>query len=290
MANVRVHSSVAVRLMTDRTAPTHDAPNLGAPNRSGPNRDVQNSAALRLAITGTDTGVGKTVVATALAARARQLGIRVAAIKPIETGVDNGLSGSALSDAVQLHRATGGEDAMGLVGPCTFREPLAPMVAASRAGVSIDLTQLDAAANALARDRDLLVVEGAGGLLVPITATFSMLDLFARWHCELLLVARNKLGVLNHVMLTLRVAQAAGVTVRGVVLTANCEGATDMAVSTNYDAMVSLLPAHSIFRFPWLGQPADHDALAAAVARNGMDVLLRYDPPVPTAPDTLFLD
>ncbi len=248
--------------------------------------------AIRLGITGTDTGVGKTVVACAMIARARQLGLRVAAMKPLESGVDEHVvsNTTTVSDAERLRDAAGAGDALLLVRPYALREPLAPMVAATRAGVTISLSVLDAAAGTLSGGRDVFVVEGAGGLLVPISHDVSFLDLFVRWHCDLLVVAANRLGVLNHVLLTVRVAEACGLVVRGVVLTAHEAEESTVAAMTNYDALVSLLPQHDTFRFPWLRDVADLDALAAAAAASGLDAMLYSEPLVPTAPGTLFLD
>ncbi len=231
---------------------------------------------IRLGVTGTDTGIGKTVVTCALAARARVLGRRVAAMKPIESGVverpvsENGLA----SDAERLRAACGGTVPLTVVRPYVLEEPLAPMIAAARANVIIDLGVLDRALAEVERDADVVLVEGAGGLLVPITADCSYLDLFARWRLPLLLVAGNKLGVLNHVLLTVRAAEAAGVPVRAIVLTALSSRDATVAEATNYDALVSLLPNDTILRFPWVDRPDDLDALAAAAEGGGLDALL----------------
>lgn len=246
----------------------------------------------RLGVTGTDTGIGKTVVTAALAARARALGVSVAAMKPIESGVEARFSPSGVyhSDVERLHAATGGTDDVALMRPYSLVEPLAPLIAAQRAGVTIDLDVLDAAREQLTEGRDLLLVEGAGGLLVPITRDVTFLDLFARWHCELVLVAGNRIGVLNHVLLTVRAAEAAGVTVRAIVLTAFSSNDATIAQATNYDALVMLLPHHAIYRFPWVDRTDDFDALAAAAEGSGLDALFRTDAPPPAVPGTLFLD
>ncbi len=231
---------------------------------------------IRYGVTGTDTGIGKTVVTCALAARARVLGRRVAAMKPIESGVverpvsDRGLA----SDADRLRAASGSMRPLSLVRPYVLEEPLAPMVAAERANLIIDVAVLDTALAKLEQDADVLLVEGAGGLLVPIRADVSYLDLFARWRLPLLLVAGNKLGVLNHVLLTVHAAEAAGVPVRAIVLTALSDHDATVAEATNFDALVTLLPQHTVLRFPWVDRPDDLDALAAAAEGGGLDVLL----------------
>ncbi|WP_373059555.1 dethiobiotin synthase [Gemmatimonas sp.] len=231
---------------------------------------------VRFGVTGTDTGIGKTVVTCALAARARALGRRVAAMKPIESGiVERPVSGSGLaSDADRLRAACGSTLPMSVLRPYVLEEPLAPMIAAARANITIDFGVLDMALAQVEHDADVVLVEGAGGLLVPITATVSYLDLFARWRLPLLLVAGNKLGVLNHVLLTVRAAEAAGVPVRAIVLTALSECDATVAEATNYDALVSLLPHFTILRLPWIDRLDDLDALAAAADVGGLDILL----------------
>ena len=236
---------------------------------------------IRYGVTGTDTGIGKTVVTCALAARARQLGLRVSAMKPIESGiVDRPVSDHGLaSDADRLRAACGSTLPLAVVRPYVLEEPLAPMVAAERASVAIDFTVLDAALAQVEQDAEVVLVEGAGGLLVPITGTVSYLDLFARWRLPLLLVAGNKLGVLNHVLLTVRAAEAAGVPVRAIVLTSLSERDATVAEATNFDALVTLLPQHTVLRFPWVDRPDDLDALAAAADGGGLDVLLSPSSP-----------
>lgn len=248
---------------------------------------------VRYGITGTDTGIGKTVVTCALAARARQLNLRVSAMKPIESGIDERIVSDAgpKSDAERLQAASGGLDPLTLVRPYVLEEPLAPMVAAQRAGVDIALGALDSAQAALSEDRHLLLIEGAGGLLVPITPACSFLDLFARWHCSLIIVAGNRLGVLNHVLLTVRAAESAHVPVRAVILTQYTDRDAGIAEATNYDALVTLLPRHTILRFPWVDRTDDLEALAAAAEGSGLDVLLPapFTAPPGVDPSTPFI-
>lgn len=241
---------------------------------------------MRFGVTGTDTGIGKTVVTGALAARARQLGLTVAAMKPVESGIDERLinDGGPKSDAERLQLATGGSDALSLIRPYVFSEPLTPMVAAKRANVEIDLAVLDAACNTLSATRDLLFVEGAGGLLSPLTRTHSFLDICLRWHCRLIIVAGNRLGVLNHVLLTVRAAEAARVPLHAIILTQHTQHDVGIAEATNYDTLVSMLPRCPVLRFPWVDRTDDPNALAAAAEGSGLDILL------PTCPSPLGVD
>jgi dethiobiotin synthetase len=202
-------------------------------------------------------------------------------MKPIESGVverpvsDHGLA----SDADRLRAAAGSTQPLSVVRPYVLEEPLAPMIAAERANLAIDVAVLDSALARIEQDVEVVLVEGAGGLLVPITANVSYLDLFARWQLPLLLVAGNKLGVLNHVLLTVRAAEAMGVPVRAIVLTALSDHDATVAEATNFDALVTLLPHYTILRFPWVDRPDDLDALAAAAEGGGLDVLLSPSSP-----------
>jgi dethiobiotin synthetase len=231
-----------------------------------------------LGITGTDTGIGKTIVSCALASRAQQLGIRVAAMKPVESGISmrvNRRGERVLTDAELLRNAAGSSASLETMRPYALDEPLAPLVAAKRAGITIDIGRLDAARVELVRDHDLLLVEGAGGLLVPLTYTTSFAQLFSRWQCELVIVAGNRLGVLNHVLLTVRVAQQEGIRIRGIVMTSVNDRDPGLAEATNFDALRTLLPAMALYRFPWVDRINDLAALAVTAERSGLDALLQ---------------
>jgi dethiobiotin synthetase len=233
-------------------------------------------AVRRLGITGTDTGIGKTVVTCALAARARQLGRRVAAMKPVESGIDTRSRehGAPASDAERLRAACGGVHDLALVRPYVLEEPLAPMVAAQRAGVTLSPHELDRAREALEHEQELLLVEGAGGLLVPITAQLSYADLFSRWQCDVVLVAGNKLGVLNHVLLTVQAVERAGLHLTAIVLSTIDHAAPTVAEGTNFEVLQQLLPGVPLFRFPWVARADDLDQLALAAEAAGLDALL----------------
>jgi dethiobiotin synthetase len=230
---------------------------------------------IRLGVTGTDTGVGKTVITVALVALLRRRGLRVAAMKPVETGVLPG----APTDAARLRAAAGGKDRPGDVSPATYAEPLAPLVAARRAGRPVDLEALAAAFARLAARRDAIVVEGAGGLLVPLTDHVSYAELFAGWRLGLVVVAANRLGAINHVLLTVHAARTAELEIRGVVLNAVTGAVPDAAAQTNAAALARLLPDIPVLSWPWLTDVSD-DALATRAVQLGLGVLI--DDPAPT--------
>jgi dethiobiotin synthetase len=167
-----------------------------------------------LFVTGTDTGVGKTVVACGLIRALRGRGIDCVGMKPVETGV--GPEGPR--DAIALRAASGGGEPLELVCPQRFALPAAPAVAATAAARRVDLGAIHAGFEALAARHDCVIVEGAGGLLVPVSEDVAMADLARDLGLSILIVARGRLGTINHALLTLEVARARGLSVAGVVV------------------------------------------------------------------------
>lgn len=219
---------------------------------------------IRIGVTGTDTGVGKTVVAERLIEALRRRGVRVGAMKPVETGIERGAPGS---DAERLWLAAGSSDPMSDVCPIALPEPLAPWVAATRAGRDVSLSALDAAYARVTARRDAVVVEGAGGVLVPFTREETFASLCARWSLSVVVVAANRLGAINHTLLTVEALRAAGVPILGVVLN-DIAPADDLAAATNLEALRTWLAPLPVIPFPHAGSGGDEeasDALAALV-------------------------
>jgi dethiobiotin synthetase len=187
-----------------------------------------------LFITGTDTGVGKTFVACALAIALRARGRRVAVLKPVETGVEG-----EPEDALRLRAAAADAAPLDDICPYRLRAPLAPAVAARLEGVTVDVDRIAALVQRRARAADVLLVEGAGGLLVPLTGRTTYVDLAVRCALPMLLVGANRLGTINHCALTARVAAAAGVALRGFVLS-QPSPETDASAATNAEMIAAL--------------------------------------------------
>ena len=187
-------------------------------------------------VTGTDTGVGKTVIAAALVKALRARGLRAIGFKPVETGQDPG----EVADSEILAQASG--DRTPLTQPLLhLAEPLAPAVAADRAGAVLDPADIEDRIDALRAAGHALVVEGAGGLLVPLVWGYTALDLAARKGLEAIVVGRAGLGTLNHFALTVAVLRSRAVAVRGLVLNGRRD-AGDLAEMTNPGALARLLP------------------------------------------------
>lgn len=171
-----------------------------------------------LFITGTDTGVGKTHVAAAIVRRLRALGHRVGAYKPAASGGEPEAGEVVWSDVVRLVDACAGEFPAERVCPQCFQAPLAPPVAARQEGRAVDAKLLRGGAEWWRDQVDVLIVEGAGGLLAPISDDDLVADVARDLGFPLLVVARAGLGTINHTLLTVEAAQARGLTVSGIVL------------------------------------------------------------------------
>lgn len=212
-----------------------------------------------LLVTGTDTGVGKTVIAAALLLALRERGVRALGFKPVETGLEPGVR----ADSEILAKASGADDP--LARPLLrLAEPLAPAVAAERAGRALEPSVIEERLRALRGLGRRLVVEGAGGLLVPLTWGLTALDLAVRHELEVVIVARPGLGTLNHTLLTYETLSRQHVFVRGVVLCGRGLS-PDLAEETNPQALARLLPAVPIVVVPRHGQTDPLEAAYASV-------------------------
>jgi dethiobiotin synthetase len=169
-------------------------------------------------VTGTGTGVGKSVVAAALCAALAARGERVAAFKPAVTGLDEP-AGEWPRDHELLADAAGAGQSPAEVAPHRFGPPLSPHYAAELAGETIEPALLVAAVRGAGRGADAVVCEGVGGLLVPITPGYLVRDLAVDLGLPLVVAARTGLGTINHTLLTVESARAAGLAVAGVVMT-----------------------------------------------------------------------
>jgi len=217
-----------------------------------------------LFITGTDTEVGKTVVAAGLAAWCRTQGIDVGVMKPIATGGRrHGANGWVSADARRLAQAAGVADPWRLITPLCYEDPLAPYAAALRTRRPMKWQAVRHAFQALSRRHQFVIVEGIGGLLVPLTRRHTVVDLIRMLDLPVLIVSRLRLGTLNHTLLTVEHARRAGLDVRGVVLNAAeppaDEPAARLAERTNPPVLKACLSVPLVGRLP-------HDAALA----NGM--------------------
>jgi len=171
-----------------------------------------------LFITGTDTGVGKTMVAAGLVRLARDRGIRCVAVKPIETGCQVREGMLYPEDGAFLQSAAQGELTLDQCTPLRLSVPASPARAAAMEGRMLKLADLEEHVRTIVEDADLTIVEGAGGLMVPIQERLMMIDLIQRLGYPTLLVGRTRLGTLNHTLLSLEALDCRGIKTVGIVL------------------------------------------------------------------------
>jgi dethiobiotin synthetase len=200
---------------------------------------------LTLFVTGADTGVGKTVVTAAIAALAVAAGRRTAVYKPAQTGVGPGEPG----DLEFVRAAAGGSPRLRTDCAYRLREPLAPSVAARLEGAAVEPSRLVGTYVGLSESADTVLVEGAGGLLVPLADGYLMADLARDLGLPVLVVARPGLGTLNHTALTVEAARGRGLDVAGIVIS-GFPPDPDLAALTNPRELERLTAARLLGALP----------------------------------------
>ena len=186
-----------------------------------------------LFVTGTDTEVGKTVIAGGIARILKEQGQRVGVFKPIASGCRIDRQGLVSQDAEFLAHCADSQEPLEQICPVRYREPLAPEVAVQRGARPIDLKSVQTYYNRLVADKDVVIVEGIGGLLVPLAKGFSVADLAAQMGLPLLIVAKPGLGTINHTLLTVEVARSRGLRLAGVVINSYVADTASLAEETN---------------------------------------------------------
>jgi dethiobiotin synthetase len=207
-----------------------------------------------LFITGTDTGVGKTVLTCLLAEFLRHRGCQVAAFKPLCSG--------GRADARALCTALGGALTLDEINPWHFRAPVTPSLAARRENKSVTLSRVLAHIRTVQKPFAVTLVEGAGGLLSPLGVDFDSRDLLAALGATPVIVAANRLGAINHVRLTCEALAPKSRQRCRIILMTPCK--PDAATSTNAVWLRSRAPRNSVFQLPWFG--TDFDPATAASA------------------------
>ena len=205
-------------------------------------------------ITGTDTGVGKTILAALLTQFLCERGINAVALKPV--------CSDGRADARALHAAMDGALSLDEINPWHFRAPIAPLLAARRKRKRVHLAGVLAHIRAMQKCFDMLLVEGAGGLLSPLGENFNSGDLIEKLGASPIIVAPNRLGVVNHILLTLKALPRSAAAGARVVLASPPK--RDAAATTNAGLLAGFFDARRIFTLPWLGE----NSSAGAVLKN----------------------
>jgi dethiobiotin synthetase len=224
-----------------------------------------------LFVTATDTGAGKTLVSCGLIRALRRHGRKVAGMKPVASGCDETSEGLVSDDASQLASASGLAAPIDLVNPYRFVPAIAPHLAAAEAGVRIDLRQIVAAYQVLERLSDCVVVEGVGGLRVPLNEDEDVADLARVLGLPVILVVGMRLGCLNHALLTVEAIARCGLPFCGWV--ANHVDPAMTMQDANVDALRQRLDAPLLARVPFLasgGVEAVADVLDVSAIASGL--------------------
>jgi dethiobiotin synthetase len=206
---------------------------------------------MRILVTGTHTGVGKTWVACALARALRDAGKQVIGIKPVETGRSGPISD--WEDGVRLARATGQAEPTQAI--LRFSEPTAPVLASERTGADIDFDGLLLKIERFINGAEFALIEGSGGLLTPVTWEWNMTDVARTLGACALVVAQDVRGTINHTLLTLSALELAGIPCAGVVLTT--PETTDRSTGANGPAIARLSGLERVIALPRSTDPND---------------------------------
>ena len=229
-------------------------------------------------ITGTDTGVGKTLVGASLALSLRERGYRVGVMKPVESGCGQRDGMLLPDDAMRLKAASGCAEPIERICPYRFAEPLAPSIAAERAGEKIDVDHILNTYEEISAAHDVTLVEGAGGLMVPLLPSYTYADLARLLKLPVLVVAANKLGVINHLLLTLEHASCVGLPALGYVLN-RVSNEASIAAETNREVLFGLTGVPCLGELPFVaGEATNTFPLALFEAEfdiGGIDAVLR---------------
>ncbi|MDW5376857.1 dethiobiotin synthase [Halomonas sp. HP20-15] len=215
-------------------------------------------------ITGTDTDAGKTLVATALLTKARRQGLSTLGLKPVAAGCEWGPDGLCNTDALSLQALTNPPVDYRTVNPVALEPPIAPHLAATQAGMTLRLAELERAVRpALDASRDLILVEGAGGWRVPLSTQEDLSGLAVRLALPVILVVGLRLGCISHARLTLEAIRADGLHVAGWVATQTDADIQEYAA--NIATLEALLDVPCLGKVPWLGKTtAQSDSLLLA--------------------------
>ncbi|MDH4028197.1 MAG: dethiobiotin synthase, partial [Nitrospirota bacterium] len=207
-------------------------------------------------ITGTDTGVGKTFVSAGIIRAMREAGIAVCPMKPVESGCRTINGRLVPADAMKLIRVSGVKESVELINPYRFKHPLAPAVAAEIEGVKISRKRILSAYERLSKKYDVTIVEGAGGIMVPVYKKYLFIDLAKDLGLPVIIVSRPGLGTINHTLLTIEAARNRGLRVAGVVINYSIKTKKGLSERTNPAVIESLGGAPVLGIVPYSSNPA----------------------------------
>lgn len=240
-------------------------------------------------VTGTDTGVGKTIITASLIKVAESLGLRPCGMKPIETGCLESRSkvkSSKLkveekevlrpSDGIFLREMAGMSEPIDLIAPIRFKNPLAPFTASEIERITVDFRKIQKAYTELFKKYDVVIVEGIGGLLVPIAKDYYVLDLARDFALPLIIVARPGIGTINHTMLTVNYAIKEGLSVAGIIINYSHPPEGSLAEKTNLKIITQLSSVPVFGIFPYLEMVNAYAIEQAAIKNLNINRIKNY--------------
>jgi dethiobiotin synthetase len=223
-------------------------------------------------ITGTDTGVGKTLIAGGIAKALSEKGKKVGVMKPFESGCLQQDKRLLPLDASFLRKMSGCSEDLANICPYAFKQALAPGVAATVEKVKVDLVKVKDIFFQMVPKYDLMLVEGAGGIMVPINQEFLIIDLIKFLSLPLIIVARTTLGTINHTLLTIKQAQFQGIEVRGVILNQLYSKAGE-ADKTNPEVIKQFSRVPLVGQVPYISEKNRGDPyFLSTIAKNHIDL------------------
>ena len=213
-------------------------------------------------ITGTDTGVGKTIVSAAILRTFIKKGLKVGAMKPIETGCLNKDGVLLPSDGMFLRDMAEMNDSLDIVTPVKFETPVSPLVASRLEDMEIDLERVFKAFENLKKKYDYLIVEGVGGLMVPILKeqkkkaekVYLVRDLIKNMELEVIIVTRPTLGTINHTLLTVEALKSKKIPIKGFIINYSTKVKNDISEKTNPYILNELLDINFLGILPYLNE------------------------------------
>ncbi len=226
-------------------------------------------------VTATDTSVGKTVITAALIKALVYLGYRTGTMKPIETGCIRREGMLIPSDGMFLKAVSGMSEKISLITPFTYERPLAPMVAAEIEGYEVDIQEIMRSFDLIRKDYEAVVVEGVGGLYVPVKRDYFISDLAKEMGLPLIIVSRPSLGTLNHTLLTVGHALSSGLEVAGIIINYSMEPEMSIAEETNVKALKDMTDVPIIGVFPNLRDLEEETLSREALRSIDLDVIKR---------------
>jgi len=227
-------------------------------------------------VTGTDTGVGKTIITAALIKASSLLGFRTCGMKPIETGCLREDDTFIPSDGIFIKTVAHMEETVNHISPCCFEEPLAPLPASEIEGTPVDFEKIRKEYAALSQKYDVVIVEGIGGLLVPIRKDYFVLDLARDFGLPVIVVSRPGLGTINHTMLSVNYAIAEGLAVAGIIINYSRPTDGSPAENTNPNVIKKISPVPIIGIFPYLRNLEETTIERTVVKSLNLEIIKKY--------------